>query len=104
MTGKQKGPGICWILGPFCFAVGCVGHWLVTVAVRFIPAVRGFRWRRRLLLSTVVVLGLACQLAFLIALMHCVFLACVRVWRWIAWVCRHMFYIMVYLCVFRYRL
>ncbi len=41
---------------------------------------------------------------FLIALMHCVFLACVRVWRRLAWVCRHTFYIMVYLCVFRYRL
>lgn len=69
-----------------------------------IPAVRGFWWRRRLLLSTVVVLGLACQLAFLIALMHCVFLEYVRVWRRLAWVCRHTFYIMVYLCVFRYRL
>ena len=49
-------------------------------------------------------LGLACQLDFLIALMRCVFLACVRVWRRLAWVCRHTFYVMVYLCVFRYRL
>lgn len=65
----KKGPGACWVSGPFCLP-----------------------------------LGLACQLDFLIALMRCVFLACVRVWRRLAWVCRHTFYVMVYLCVFRYRL
>ena len=36
-----KGPDACWVSGPFCFAVGCVGHWLVTVAGRVIPAMRG---------------------------------------------------------------
>lgn len=45
----------------------------------------------------------ACQLAFLIALMHYVFLACTYVWRCLARVCRHTFYIVVYLFIFRYR-
>ena len=26
-----KGPDACWVSGPFCFAVGCVGHWLVNL-------------------------------------------------------------------------
>ena len=41
---------------------------------------------------------------FLTVFLCHVFFACVRVWRRLAWVCRHTFYIMVYLCVFRYRL
>lgn len=47
---------------------------------------------------------LALSTCFLTVFLCHVFLACVRVWRRLAWVCRHTFYVMVYLCVFRYRL
>lgn len=47
---------------------------------------------------------LALLTCFLTVFLCRVFLACVRAWRRLAWVCRHTFYIMVYLCVFRYRL
>ena len=26
-----RGPDACWVSGPFCFAVGCVRHWLVNL-------------------------------------------------------------------------
>lgn len=52
----------------------------------------------------VVVGPLALLTCFLTVFLCRVFLACVRAWRRLAWVCRHTFYIMVYLRVFRYRL
>ena len=47
---------------------------------------------------------LALLTCFLTVFLCRVFLARVRAWRRLAWVCRHTFYIMVYLCVFRYLL
>ena len=67
-----KGPDACWVSGPFCFAVGCVRHWLANLLFNRFNAL--------------------------------CFFAYVRVWRCLAWVYHHTFYIMVYLCVFRYRL
>lgn len=26
--GTERGSDACWLSGPFCFAVGCVRHWL----------------------------------------------------------------------------
>lgn len=64
---------------------------------------RGFQWRHRLLSSTVVVWRPACQLGFLTVFLCRVFLPRVGVWRRLAQVCRHTFYIVVYLFIFRYR-
>lgn len=108
MAGLKNSEGAGRLLGVWplsVLAVGRVGRWLVTAAAfRFIPAVRGFRWRRRLLSSSVVVWWPACQPDFMSRLMRCVFLACAYVWRRLAWGCRHTFYTVVYLCVFRCRL
>ena len=47
----KKGPDACWVSGPFCFAVGCVGHWLVNLLFKRFNALCFSRVRARVAAS-----------------------------------------------------